>query len=545
MDISSLLGLQDVFQSFCLTLFPTRVEYISSILDGAFRLLVATCQRLSAAAAEAAAAAAAAAAAGGRSPPSLAKLHSPAGVCGDAGYGPPVGAVGAAGPATAATAAIDTSSMQLKMLPEAGMEAVGELLTNPLKVLSLQVLNISSYAPLMDFLDTDTRSQVAKAMVDAVVTARVPLTSSHVFSHFLALVYPLIRGDENAKNAHGSSGETGQDDAHAPGAAAAAAAAAPAAAAAQHLQQLAMLVHLAKGADTDEQFNILLAAKNAFSQGGALQQRVLLPPLAVAACRLLPQVLQRQTAAEEGIEKPPQHTGKRVCQLLHAVCLQLVPLSPETALRMLLLSCMAADNANIAVGGFGPICEEFASQALVCFEEEITDSKTQFAAITQMVGCFAGFIVGLEREIFESLATKMTQHAAKLLKKVDQCRAVLSCSHLYWNTAAYRDSRRVLECLQKCLKIADLTVQTNSSHVSLFIEILNKYVYYFDQNNTEVTTDFIQNLLALCAEHCRFAELDKDDDVMKSFRNTLQHLRLKKQTDTTNRYKGLDLSIEI
>lgn len=53
--------------------------------------------------------------------------------------------------------------------------------------------------------------------------------------------------------------------------------------------------------------------------------------------------------------------------------------------------------------------------------------------------------------------------------------------------AAYRDSRRVLECLQKCLKIADLTVQTNSSHVSLFIEILNKYVYYFDQNNTEVT----------------------------------------------------------
>lgn len=209
------------------------------------------------------------------------------------------------------------------------------------------------------------------------------------------------------------------------------------------------------------------------------------------------------------------------------------------------MGALAADNASITVGGYEAICHEFLSQALVCFEEEITESKRQFAALTEMVGCLSGFIRGLDKENYDSIASKITQHGAKLLKKPDQCRAVLSCSHLYWNPAEYRDSRRVLECLQKCLKIADICVQASTSHVSLFIEILDKYVYYFDQNNPEVTVDFIQNLVALCAEHCRFAELEKDNDVMNNFRNTLQHLKRKKESDAGAKYRGLDLSIEI
>lgn len=45
---------------------------------------------------------------------------------------------------------------------------------------------------------------------------------------------------------------------------------------------------------------------------------------------------------------------------------------------------MAADNANVAVGGYEAICHEFISQALVCFEEEITESKRQFAALSEV-----------------------------------------------------------------------------------------------------------------------------------------------------------------
>lgn len=50
----------------------------------------------------------------------------------------------------------------------------------------------------------------------------------------------------------------------------------------------------------------------------------------------------------------------------------------------------------------------------------------------------------------------------------------------------YRDGKRVLECLQRSLRVADACMDTAVS-VELFVEILNRYVYYFDQQNETVS----------------------------------------------------------
>lgn len=55
-----------------------------------------------------------------------------------------------------------------------------------------------------------------------------------------------------------------------------------------------------------------------------------------------------------------------------------------------------------------------------------------------MTACMAGSIRGLDAENYEALAARLTHHAAKLLKKPDQCRAILLCSHLFWSPQAVR-----------------------------------------------------------------------------------------------------------
>ena len=50
----------------------------------------------------------------------------------------------------------------------------------------------------------------------------------------------------------------------------------------------------------------------------------------------------------------------------------------------------------------------------------------------------------------------------------------------------YRDGKRVLECLQRALRVADACMDTAVS-VELFVEILNRYVYYFEQQNEAVS----------------------------------------------------------
>ena len=43
----------------------------------------------------------------------------------------------------------------------------------------------------------------------------------------------------------------------------------------------------------------------------------------------------------------------------------------------------------------------------------------------------------------------------------------------------------MLECLQRALRVADACMDAAVS-IELFVEILNRYVYYFDQENEAV-----------------------------------------------------------
>ena len=72
------------------------------------------------------------------------------------------------------------------------------------------------------------------------------------------------------------------------------------------------------------------------------------------------------------------------------------------------------------------------SQAFSLYEDEISDSRAQLAAITLMIGtleqmkCFS-------EENHDPLRTQCALAASKLLKKPDQCRGVQVCSHLFWS----------------------------------------------------------------------------------------------------------------
>lgn len=82
------------------------------------------------------------------------------------------------------------------------------------------------------------------------------------------------------------------------------------------------------------------------------------------------------------------------------------------------------------------------------YEDEISDSKAQLAAITLMIGtleqmsCFG-------EENHEPLKTQCALAASKLLKKPDQCRGVAVCSHLFWSgkTAAQEGEVKIQSLL--------------------------------------------------------------------------------------------------
>lgn len=173
--------------------------------------------------------------------------------------------------------------------------------------------------------------------------------------------------------------------------------------------------------------------------------------------------------------------------------------------------------------GMEMLAYEFIVQAFSIYEDYISESREQISLLLQMIGTVhAASNTGLfSNDNYDTLATKLTLYSSKLLKKPDQCRMVYRCAHLFWSrpmadsdrqqihrmllaesgeTAEdrwfYRDGKRVLECLQKSLKIADACMDS-LVNVELFVEILRQYVYFYQQGNTIITLKYVNGLVDL------------------------------------------------
>jgi len=92
----------------------------------------------------------------------------------------------------------------------------------------------------------------------------------------------------------------------------------------------------------------------------------------------------------------------------------------------------------------------------------------------------------------------------------------------------YKDEKRVLECLQKSLKVAD-TCMDSSTNVQLFIEILNEYLYYYIRGNEAITVKYLNSLLALI--NTNMSNLDQAADtssITNHYQSTLKYIQFRK-----------------
>jgi len=196
-------------------------------------------------------------------------------------------------------------------------------------------------------------------------------------------------------------------------------------------------------------------------------------------------------------------------QLIYILATQVE--APTIALPLFLLAAQIADGC-----GLEDITYDLYVQAFTVFEDCISESRAQLQAITQVIGSLQLSKV-FSVDNYDTLITKAALHGAKLLKKPHQAIAVHLASHLWWQNSVaeeftsqitesgssdrqkiypHRDSQRVLECLQKSLRIANSATEAIVT-VQLYCDALSQYIYYLEHNAAAVTTKFVNSLVEL------------------------------------------------
>ncbi|KAL1871569.1 hypothetical protein VTK73DRAFT_2033 [Phialemonium thermophilum] len=295
---------------------------------------------------------------------------------------------------------------------------------------------------------------------------------------------------------------------------------------------LARMVHLLQSDNNDTQFRLLQMTRKAYAEGNE-RIRTTTPPLITAGLKLA-----KRYKAREHYDDNWSSQLSSLFKFLHSAISTLYARvngagAAELSLR---LFCSCGQVADMT--GFEEVAYEFYAQAFTVYEEAVSDSKAQFQAVC-VIATSLHQTRNFGKENYDTLITKCAQHASKLLRKPDQCRAVYLASHLWWATPnpergegedaeLYRDGKRVLECLQRALRVADSCMETATS-IELFVEILDRYVYYFDQGNESVTTKYLNGLIELI--HANLSGNQQDSPSIeaskKHFYRTLEIIRNK------------------
>nr|CAD7601729.1 unnamed protein product [Timema genevievae] len=366
----------------------------------------------------------------------------------------------------------------------------------------LTVLELQQYGPLMEYFDYHGRKSLAAYLVSNALESETLIPTPEQVDTVLTMVSTLVQDQSDQPSVE----EDPEDFAEEQG-------------------LLGRFIHHLKSEVPDQQYLILSAARKHFGAGGNRRIKYTLPPIVFQAYQL---------AFQYKALKDQDDKWEKKCQMIFHFCHQTITALikaelAELPLRLFLQGALAV--GQIEFDNHETVAYEFMSQAFSLYEDEISDSKAQLAAITLIVATFEQTRCFGE-ENHEPLRTQCALAASKLLKKPDQCRGVATCSHLFWSGKSLasggeemHDGKRVLECLKKGVRIANQCMDP-SVQVQLFVELLNHYIYFYEKGNDQVTVQLLNQLISKIREEVPNLEANEEtEQINKHFTNTLEHLR--------------------
>jgi vacuolar protein sorting-associated protein 35 len=294
--------------------------------------------------------------------------------------------------------------------------------------------------------------------------------------------------------------------------------------------------------DPDQQYHIIKICQDTFKNGGSERMRFTYPPIIIQAYAL--------TFRYKDIREQDEKWEKK-CQKLFQLCNQLINTltkleTNDLPLRLYLQGALAA--SEIGSENAETIAYEFFSKAYTLYEEQAGDTRAQCASLTLLIGtlekvsCFG-------EENHSTLRQSLTQAATRLVKRPDQVRTLLVCTHLFWSAKrlsevtqqpeAVRDGEKVLACLKKAMKLTT-QVMDQSAQIQLYNELLNTYVYFFNQNHPDIDVPVLNSLIEkLQSEMSKTSSTDNDEYIRNQIQKTFDYLRQQSQLE---KFEGLQIN---
>ena len=443
-----------------------------------------------------------------------------------------------------------------KELSEQEKKKICEILLSPLEG-SINIFNIEAYIKIMEYLDYQQKKNIVIEIINNLVNKKnepsmTKIDSTENLQKIVKYIQPLLSDKNNNNN------DLNEDDISV---------------IEQEQYIVCKLIFIISSKEPEIKYEIYNQLKNIFSYGGPIRKRFTLPTLVntiINFCHKL------TLCYENKINKLPENINEKILNeilnsldidkitsdeifyklmlniyklLNEAICL-IAQEKPELACKFYICSANQVNEILIERDKFSDSCSTFINNALGILEESKFNPNNNvdlFSSISSnLLYCNI-----LKNEIKEEIIEQLIKIAQNMQRREDQFAVMLMICQIYY--CIIKDGKKVLDCLNKARRYVEFAM-TNPRNLCLFVDLLNKFMYYVDKGDdmVDIKIEQIEDIIELIKGHIRtIKEVPEDDDISyldeieKYFNNTIKVIEKRKNDDNNPKLKEFYQSINV
>jgi vacuolar protein sorting-associated protein 35 len=255
------------------------------------------------------------------------------------------------------------------------MKLMVRLLSIPLDSHSIAVLGMGEYLTLMQYMKFQNKRTVAIKIVKTIIKDQRVVSRPTTVDQLIEFIMPLLQDDKDMAKEDTYEFEDGQNS-------------------------VAKLTHLITSQNSDLWYTLLLKLKKVFIKGGQNRQKFTLPALLFSFLRLSYHL--EAVGAGPSYSQDPEENQIQLMKVdqvklfksVNEIILTLQESQAELCLKLYLQGCQAINQINNNAQ-LEDMAYEFASQAMLIYQEEVSDADKKLDAIKLIsstlfhLGCFS------------------------------------------------------------------------------------------------------------------------------------------------------------
>ena len=422
-----------------------------------------------------------------------------------------------------------------RLLNSDGIKKLNKLLEVPLSS-DYSIFEITDFDGLITFLDYTMRKNLSLNIIHALCRpdSKEKLDSLEKIQKLIKLIQPLLVDSPDAIEEDNYSFDNNQSE-------------------------VCKMIYIVKTEDPEITSQIYTELKNIFVNGGERRKKVTLPALAncvILFCHKISIAYDNKNDLVSEENKKNKYVQESIntydiskiendeafynlmvsnYKLLNEIISLIKETAPEIALKLYLVCASQVNSIQSDKKQFEEECSSFLNAVMDIYNEGKYDINNKYFLLSEICGYLINFTI-LSKENMEGIIKILMDSGSKMGKRGDQFNSMINIGQIYYTVL--KDGKKVMECINKARKYADFAM-TNPQNLVMYVDLLNKYLYFVDLGDEIVTIEGeqIDDMIELIKNHIQTIknEVTMDSSFLPGienyFNNTIEFIQKRKSAE--------------